>query len=137
MQSMQQSRWLALMLALGIGVGAATWAGMPEGRAHPSRFDAPAESRDRVPGEYIVTASPRAGLDQIHQSFAAFAVESIEGLGPQRFLLRLGHDPGIEAIQRTVQGAAVIERVQPNYRYRGDRPGKEHLGSEGEGRRPR
>jgi hypothetical protein len=88
-------------------------------RAGPTPSAAPAINlRGAASGEFIVTAKPSVSADQVRRVYAAFGVQEIRDLGRNRFLLRLGHDPGVDRVRSIGFESGKIEAVQPNYVYR-------------------
>ncbi len=72
----------------------------------------------RAPGEYIVTAAPAADGASISSLYADYGVREIVHLGGNTFLLKLRHDPGLEAMQRKGTESGQVKAVQPNFIYR-------------------
>jgi hypothetical protein len=95
----------------------------PDAVASPDSNSPPAESLpatagDRVPGEYIVTLSPDAGVEVIARALAAYAPVLGRDLGEGRYLVHVGTDPGPDKVSAAVRGEPAIKAVQPNFVYR-------------------
>ncbi|HEX7126288.1 MAG TPA: hypothetical protein VF406_11055 [Thermodesulfobacteriota bacterium] len=72
----------------------------------------------RVPGEYLVTV--RAGTDErrIRDLYAEYQVVGLRRVRDDVFLLRIGKDPGPEAVETRGLSSPDVTAVQPNHVYR-------------------
>lgn len=108
---------LALSLAL---LGACHLSPMKD-EAHDPLYLGSSTAPDRVPGEYIMTVSPGAGEEVLRRQYRIYGIRKITALGANMFLVKLGNDPGLDAVQRKAAESGKVEEVQPNYIYRGNR----------------
>jgi len=90
----------------------------------PPAASGPAGPRDfggvgnRVPGEYLVTLVPGSDDAALRQALASFGLREVHPVRDRLVLVRLGNDPGPEAVERAVRASGAAESVQPNYVYR-------------------
>jgi hypothetical protein len=75
-------------------------------------------AENRVAGEYIVTLAPEGDAKTISDVFGRFDLRSVQPIGNGAFLVVLGDDPGLAAMQKLAAANAAIKAVQPNYHYR-------------------
>jgi len=96
-------------MAAALGAGSAC--------SQTSRDPAPA------PGEYLVTLAAGADSKAVAELYGRFAIKSIQGLGHNVFLVKLAEDPGPAKMEELRGRNAQIQAVQPNFIYRGNKPG--------------
>jgi hypothetical protein len=80
-----------------------------------------ARPENRVPGEYIVQlATTATGEKPLRAAFGKLDLQQIRRLATDKplYLIRVAHDPGLEAMRKHAQGVEAIVHIQPNYRYR-------------------
>ena len=121
----RRTRWfLAGCLALGAaGLPACAAPGEPAARPEAGAPRTVPGTQSRVPGEYLVTVRPGGDEALIRQLYAAYSVREVRSLGGDRFLVRLGRDPGPEAVRQAALASDGISDVQPNFVYRVGPPG--------------
>lgn len=71
----------------------------------------------RVFGEYIITVVNNDAESLIRQLYGEYSIEAIKGLGEDRYLLRMGQDPGPEVIKEKATKSGRVKSVQPNFAY--------------------
>jgi hypothetical protein len=75
-------------------------------------------AQDSVAGEYLVTLAPGTDAKAISDVYGRFGVKSVRPIGGNAFVVVLGEDPGLAAMQKLAAANAAIKAVQSNYRYR-------------------
>ncbi len=88
---------------------------------HEPLFLGSTAAPNQAPGEYIVTVSAGAGEDLLRRQYRIYGIRDITDLGADMFLLRLGNDPGLDAVQRKASESGQVRAVQPNYIYQDNR----------------
>jgi hypothetical protein len=71
-----------------------------------------------VPGEYIVTLRGPGDEATVRRALVRLPVLDVRNLGQGRFLVRLGGDPGPDAVRRDALASGEVLDVQPNFIYR-------------------
>lgn len=87
--------------------------------ASPARSPGGAAQPARVPGEYLVTLTPGADANAIHDVYGRFGIRRVQDLGRDVFLVTLTDDPGPLRMEELQRQDARIRAVQPNLVYRG------------------
>lgn len=85
--------------------------GMPP---HPSVVN----QRKAVPREFVFTLSAGKTENDLRTFLSEWGVASLRALSGRLFLVRLDRDVSIDELRAAARGSSVVERVQPNYRYR-------------------
>jgi hypothetical protein len=88
----------------------------PGADGSPPVAGAPAP-RSVVPGEYVVTFAVPATAELARQVFGRFGPTKVQEMGNGMFLVALGKDPGLAALQELQRQDDRIRAVQPNFVY--------------------
>jgi hypothetical protein len=115
------ARGTALLLCLSLA--AAPPPCLAAGGEPPPPAD-PELSRARVQGEYLVTTGDDPGPEAVARAMSGLSVTGTRRLDPGLYQVNLEPDPGPDAVRRKVEEARPGWRVQPNYVYSVDPPGK-------------
>ena len=67
--------------------------------------------------EYIIVLEENVSIESATSIFEKYEGQVIRDLKKGRYLIRLKNDPGIEQLQKDVQGSELIKHIQPNYTY--------------------
>ena len=67
--------------------------------------------------EYIIVLEKNASIESASSIFDKYDGQVIKDLKKGRYLIRLKNNPGIEQLQKEVEGSEHIEHIQPNFTY--------------------
>ncbi len=109
-----------LVMTAALGAGSACSQTSRDPALTPMDFSS---RQTRAPGEYLVTLAAGADSRAVAELYGRYAIESIQGLGHNVFLLKLTEDPGPAKMEELRGRNTQIQAVQPNFVYRANKPG--------------
>ena len=79
--------------------------------------DLSASNNESILAEYIIVLEENVSIASATSIFGKYEGQVIKDLKKDRYLIRLKNDPGIEQLQKEVEGSEHIKHIQPNYTY--------------------
>ena len=67
--------------------------------------------------EYIIVLEDDVSISSATSILEKYQVQIIRDFKKNRYLIGLKHDPGIEQLQKEVEGSEHIKHIQPNFTY--------------------
>jgi hypothetical protein len=76
-----------------------------------------ANNNESVLTEYIIVLEENVSIASAINSLQKYELQVIKDLKKNRYLVELKNDPGIEQLQKDVEGSERIKHIQPNFTY--------------------
>ena len=67
--------------------------------------------------EYIIVLSENVSIENAMSNLQKYDTRVIKDLKRGRYLIGVRNDPGIEQLQKDVEGSEQIKQIQPNFSY--------------------
>ena len=67
--------------------------------------------------EYIIVLAENVSIENAISNFQKYDAQVIKDLKRGRYLIELKNDPGIERLEKDVEGSEHIKQIQPNFSY--------------------
>jgi hypothetical protein len=74
-------------------------------------------NEESILAEYIIVIEENISFDKAISIFNQYKTQIIRDLNKGRYLIGLKIDPGIEQLQKDIEGSEYIKHIQPNFSY--------------------
>jgi len=74
-------------------------------------------NNDSITAEYIIVLKENVSISSAINHLQKYEAQVIRDLERGRYLIGLKNDPGIELLQKDVEGSDLIKLIQPNFSY--------------------
>ena len=81
------------------------------------KADLSASNNEPILAEYIIVIEENVSIESATSIFEKYEGQVIRDLKKGRYLIGLKNDPGIEQLQKEVEGSEHIKHIQPNFTY--------------------
>jgi len=81
------------------------------------KTESSASNKDIILAEYIIVLEENVSIVDAIDNFQIYEAQVIRDLKRGRYLIALKIDPGIEQLNKDVEGFEHIKLIQPNYIY--------------------
>ena len=76
-----------------------------------------ANNNESILVEYIIVIEENVSIEKAISIFKKYKTQIIRNLKKDRYLIGLKIDPGIEQLQKDIEGSEHIKQIQPNFSY--------------------
>jgi hypothetical protein len=74
-------------------------------------------NNESIPAEYIIVIEENVSIEKAISILKKYRTQIIRDLKKGRYLIGLKIDPGIEQLQKDIEGSEHIKQIQPNFSY--------------------